>query len=209
LRHAFAGAAALLAACLAAGDARSTTVYVVSVGRTDVQLVVNAAAYRLKAGESSPEGVRVSEIRGGTVVLEVDGKRLAMTLGQSTMAHTELKADTQGHFFTTAYINGVAVSALIDTGATSVAMTRELAARLGVATSGGRRIAAQTANGIVQGTSVTIGRVQLGNIVLTNVEGSILEGAQQMPMVLIGMSFLKQVELRRSGDTLILTRPHY
>jgi predicted aspartyl protease len=52
--------------------------------------------------------------------------------------------------------------------------------------------------------------VQVGDILLTNVEGKVLDaGVQQLPFVLIGMSFLRQVEMRRSGDTMTLQRAHY
>jgi predicted aspartyl protease len=33
-------------------------------------------------------------------------------------------------------------------------------------------------------------------------------GAEKLDVVLIGMSFLKHVEMRRAGETMTLSRPH-
>ena len=50
----------------------------------------------------------------------------------------------------------------------------------------------------------------MGEIVLTDVPGSVIEASRrELPLVLIGMSFLRNVDMRRSGDTLLLERRHY
>jgi predicted aspartyl protease len=54
---------------------------------------------------------------------------------------------------------------------------------------------------------VILASVQVGDVVLANVPATVQEGGQ-LPFALIGMSFLKQVEMRRSGNTLTLSRPH-
>jgi hypothetical protein len=41
------------------------------------------------------------------------------------------------------------------------------------------------------------------------VQGRVLEGGNEtLPVVLIGMSFLQQVEMHRSGSVMTLSRPH-
>jgi predicted aspartyl protease len=52
--------------------------------------------------------------------------------------------------------------------------------------------------------------VQVGDIVLTNVPGSVIDvGKKELPVVLIGMSFLSHVEMQRSGNTMLLQRRDY
>jgi aspartyl protease family protein len=153
--------------------------------------------------------VKLREIRGGTAVFEVDGRSFALGLGQSTVAETLLRADARGHFVVDAFINGIPVRGVIDTGASTVAMNLEVARRVGLDFTNAKRVTAQTANGVTAAWQVPLRSVQVGDIVLSNVVGQVIEGgAEKLPIVLIGMSFLQHVDMRRSGDTMSLTRPH-
>jgi aspartyl protease family protein len=121
-----------------------------------------------------------------------------------------LRADAQGHFLLTAQVNGTPLPAIIDTGATSVSMNSEDAYRMGIDYTRGQRVVAQTASGSSTAYLVTLASVQVGEIVLTNVQGSVLEvGKKDLPVVLIGMSFLRNVDMQRSGDTMVLQRRDY
>jgi aspartyl protease family protein len=205
IRRALAAAALSM---LGALPAWGTTVYVTSVGTGDVQLIVNGSNVRsLQIGEVSPEGVKLSDIRNGVAILEVDGRTMSMRIGQSTVSQTVLTADGRGHFVTTARINGVPVQALIDTGATLIALNIADAQRMGIDYLRGKPGITQTANGPVAVYVVNLAHVQIGDIAFSNVQGSVSVGAaaQQTP-TLIGMSFLRHVEMRRSGNTMTLTR---
>ena len=193
---------------LGALPAWGTTVYVTSVGASAVQLIVNGSNVRsLQIGEVSPEGVKLADIRDGAAILEVDGRTMSMRIGQSTVTQTVLTADGQGHFVTTARINGVAVRAIIDTGATFVSLNVADAQRMGIDYLRGKPGTSQTANGPVTAYVVNLAHVQVGDIAFANVAGSVSVNAtaQQTP-TLIGMSFLRHVEMRRSGNTMTLTR---
>jgi aspartyl protease family protein len=48
-------------------------------------------------------------------------------------------------------------------------------------------------------------RVQLGDIMLNQVEGMVIEGPT-MSVTLLGMSFLNRLEMKRDGTTLTLTK---
>ena len=200
-------AAALL---LAALPAAAATVFVMSVGNGQAQIIVDNRTVRvLRIGETSPEGVRLIEIRGSAAVLEVNGRPIALTIGQSTVAETVLQADTRGQFVVNAVINGVAVPAMIDTGASGVLVNWNQAVQMGIDPRQGRRTISQTPSGKMFFYAVTFARIQVGDIVLLNVPGGVTEGgAEQHPIALIGMTFLKQVEMRRSGSTMTLSRPH-
>ena len=118
-----------------------------------------------------------------------------------------LMADAQGQFFTTAYINGIPTRSQIDTGATNVSLNMDDAGRMGVNLIGAQRATSQTANGVIPVYLVTLSSVQVGNITLNNVRATVSEGgARQQSGVLIGMSFLRHLEIQHSGGRLTLLR---
>ena len=62
----------------------------------------------------------------------------------------------------------------------------------------------QTANGVAQVARVKLNTVKVGDIVLNNVDATIHQ--QDMPVVLLGMSFLNRMEMQRNGDTMTLKK---
>jgi len=204
-------AVAALAGLLAAATAQATTVLVMSLETDRAQLLVNGTIVRnLRSGQSSPEGVRLVSADRSQAVVEVDGTQMTLRLGQSTVAVAELKADPRGQFITTAYVNGVETRAMIDTGATSVALSSDEARRLGVGYAGLGRIQIVTAGGPKTAFRVILATVRVGGVTLHNVDAVVMEGGRdQLPITLIGMSFLNGVDMRRAGDTLTLTRRNF
>ena len=200
--------AAAAVALAAAGAAQATTVMVMSLEQDRAQLLVNGATVRqLRSGQTSPEGVRLVGADRNQAVIEVDGRTLELRLGQSTVASAELKADARGHFVTAVWINGVETRAMIDTGATAVALSNDEAARLGIRYVGQPRVQIGTAGGVKTAYRVNLASVRVGGVTLTNVDAVIFEGGrEQLPITLIGMTFLNGVDMRRVGDTLTLTR---
>jgi aspartyl protease family protein len=97
---------------------------------------------------------------------------------------------------------------LIDTGATYVTLSAADALRTGIDYLRGARSVSQTANGAIMVYIVNFAHVQVGDIALANVPGLVVEeGAGQRMPALIGMSFLRHVEMRQAGNTLVLQRP--
>lgn len=202
--------AVAIAAALAARDAAATDVFVTSITPSQVQLIVDGKSVRtLRPNDVSPEGVKLIDIRGGAALLEIDGRPVQLGLGQATQRSTVLRADSRGHFLVTATINGVPLPAMIDTGATTVSVTWNQALQMGIDPRQGQRTVTQTASGPAAVWAITLARVQVGDIVLLNVPGTVSESAAREPIVLIGMSFLRHVDMRRSGDTMTLSRPSF
>ena len=113
-----------------------------------------------------------------------------------------LDRNVQGHYVATGQINGAPVTFLLDTGATDVAIPEDLAERLRLERlSGG---ISQTANGPVAVWQTLLDSVTLGSLKLTDVRASILPSMRGTDKVLLGMSFLKQVEFSQRGDQLVL-----
>lgn len=115
-----------------------------------------------------------------------------------------LQRNRAGHYVAGGRINGEPVVFMLDTGATDVALPLPLAHRLGLPLRPGGM--SQTANGMVQTWTTRLDSVDLGGLVARNVRASVLP---KMPggEVLLGMSYLKRLEMIQRGDTLTL-RPH-
>ena len=188
--------------------AGAATVMVMSLALGRADLVINGTTVRtLRDGQSSPEGVVLVSATSEAAVVETDGRRYTLRLGQGTTSTVMLKANAGGLFLTTAHINGVPVPVMVDTGASTVALNSADAGRVGINYASGQRAVFRTANGATAAYRVTLASVQLGEIVLTNVAAAVVEGgAEQLPIVLLGSTFLQHVDVQRSGDTLTITK---
>jgi aspartyl protease family protein len=200
-----------ITACLFNSAAGAASVYVKSLGYDSADVIINRAEARaMWVGETSLEGVTLRSVAENAAVFEIDGKLWSLKPGQGTYSQTTLRGDSQGQFLLTAQVNGASLPALIDTGATSVAMNSEDALQLGIDYLRGRRIVASTASGPATAYLVTFASVRVGDIVLTNVPGAVLDvGKRELPMVLIGMSFLRNVDMQRTGNTMLLQKRDY
>ncbi len=176
-------------------------------------LTINGGAPRTVAvGGKTADGVKVLAAGGDTATIEVDGKKRVLRIGQNVTvrataggrATTVLTADGRGHFLTTGSINGASMRFLVDTGASTVAMGASDARRAGVDPTRGEKGFAQTANGVAEVSRVRLHSVRVGDIVLNDVEATV--HSQDMPMVLLGMSFLNRMEMQRNGDTMTLRK---
>lgn len=111
---------------------------------------------------------------------------------QSYTDRLVLEPSSNGHYFVIAEIRGEEVQFLIDTGASSVALTPEDAARIGFEPSSLEYTDAfQTANGIARFAPVVLDQVRLDGIEINDVRASVSQG--QMGVSLLGMSFLKRL----------------
>jgi aspartyl protease family protein len=183
-------------------------VSVLTLSTDHADLMINGVVLRrMHAGQTSPEGVRLISATPEAAEIEVDGKHFTLRRGQVVGASVSIEADSRGHFVTTVQINGVSTQAMVDTGASDVTINSTDAGRMGIDYSHGKRIRMSTANGECKGWHVTLASVQMGNIVLRNVQGTVVEGgAEQLRQALVGMTFLSQVDMQRSGATMVLTR---
>jgi aspartyl protease family protein len=120
---------------------------------------------------------------------------------QEGLREVVLQRNKYGHYVTAGLINGQAVTFMLDTGATGVAIPEIVASRLGLKR--GRAYPTQTANGVATSYATGLDLVSVGAIELRDVQAAIAPGLQT-DQVLLGMSFLKHIEFTQRGDTLIL-----
>ncbi len=122
-----------------------------------------------------------------------------------TSTQVILQANRQHHYIANGSINGQSVVFLLDTGATHVSVPAHLAAALGLQR--GSPMTSQTANGNITVYATNIAQLSLGDITLENLRGALNPGMTGNE-VLLGMSALKQLEIRQKGDTLTLIQHH-
>lgn len=202
------------AACGAAFAAQATEVNVVGLFPGKAVVTINRGAPRtLSVGQKTAEGVVLVSVDARAAVLEIDGKKQTLEMGQhfesaastGTRNSVTMAADSRGHFVVDGAVNGNTVRFLVDTGATLVAIPAAEARRLGIDYLRGTRGYSSTAGGVVPVFRVKLDSVTVGDITLLGVDGVVLEG-QGMDVVLLGNSFLSRTEMRREGTTLTLTK---
>lgn len=176
-------------------------------------LVVDGGAPQAVAiGSSTPEGVQVLAIDGETVTLGVNGQKRILRVGQHVVSQksqggrqeTTLPADSHGHFYASGAVNGRTVRFLVDTGATMVSLGASDAARVGIDWRKGQPSVTQTANGQARVWKVRFDTVRVGEVTLHGVDGLVHEA--DMPIALLGMSFLSRVEIRNEGSQMTLKK---
>ena len=204
----------LLAALGVALPAAATDVTVIGLFPNMAVVTIDRGSPKtLKVGERTSEGVLLVSVGGGNAVLEIDGKRQTLEMGQhfetaamsSARTSVTLAQDARGHFRTDAYVNGSHIRFMVDTGATLVSIPMGEAQRLGInylkdsspgfmVLADGRRVAAYY---------VTLESVAVGDLTLFNVQGVVTQGGGEP---LLGMSFLSRTEMRNDGQSLVLTK---
>lgn len=111
-----------------------------------------------------------------------------------------LERNRYGHYVASGKINGVPVTFILDTGATMVSVPGELAKKLSLEQ--GPVMHVNTANGVIPVHSTILDEVELGDIVLTGVRANI--NPYMEDEILLGMSFLKQLDFSQQGEQLTL-----
>lgn len=207
-----------LVACtlaLAGAVAAQTVTLNGSMGTRQALLVIDGVPRVLEVGAAT-QGVRLLSLSATQAEVDVGGVRRLLFAGASPVrvggaedlrsGNTEivLAAGSGGHFTTPGQINGKAVSFLVDTGATAIAMGQADADRIGINYKSAPRGFAGTANGRIPVNVVTLSSVRVGEVEIANVEAVVMPST--MEHVLLGNSFLTRFQMKRDNDTMRLTK---
>jgi aspartyl protease family protein len=206
--------AALLAVAASAAASAQTVTLNGSMGTRQALLVIDGVPRVVEVG-AYVLGVRLLSLSATQAEVDVGGTRRLLFAGASQVRlvgsdrivggnEIVLTAGTGGHFTTEGKINGSAVTFVVDTGATTIALSQLDAERIGLNYKNGRRGFANTANGSVPMHTVTLSSVRIGDVEIANVEAAVLPAS--MSHVLLGNSFLTRFQMKRDNDTLRLTR---
>ena len=159
-------------------------------------------------------GVLLESASGRGAVVVVEGKRLELGLNQSTIASSYKKPDrsslkifpdTYGMYFVNGAINGKKTRFVVDTGATYVTLSGRKARQLEIDFTEGDAGSLQTAAAVVPSWNIRLDTVSVGDIRLSNVEATVIEGDQPVD-VLLGNSFLQHTVLRKAGGAMELKK---
>lgn len=112
-----------------------------------------------------------------------------------------LQRNAFGHYLANGRINGLPVTFLLDTGASDIAIPEAIARKLDLPP--GPQVRVQTANGIAIAERTRVQSITLGDITLSDLPATIMHNYPS-DEVLLGMAFLKRLELIQKGETLTL-----
>lgn len=205
--------AALL--CVHVATANAVDITLQALFKDKAIFMIDGTRRVLSTGETSKEGVHLiaTDTAAEEARVEIDGKREVVRLGivmsgfrPTKQASVTLWAGSGGHFYADGSINNLAVRFLVDTGATTIALSGDEAQRLGIDyRKKGHPGYANTAGGVVRAYSLKLDRVDVGPITLYNVDAGVVEGSYPREP-LLGMSFLGQLDMRREGEKMELTQ---
>ena len=179
-------------------------------------LKIDGAKHKLKIGDKTPEGIELTQVTSDSVELKINNKKDWHGLGGhvsfgsvDSIPNGELKESIakiwprNDMYITRGAINGFSVEFLVDTGATWIAMSEQVARRIGIDFYSGTRANVGTASGVAPVYVVTLKTVQVGQITLRNIKAAVLKN-NHSNQVLLGNSFLKRVEMTRKKRVMIL-----
>ncbi|NMG74528.1 retropepsin-like aspartic protease family protein [Aromatoleum diolicum] len=182
-------------------------------GNKAVLVIDGGAPKTLAVGEQTRDGLRLLEVSGAAAVVELDGRRQRLALGAAPVrtdqatsgaSGVSLFPDSRGHHFSNGSINGASVRFLVDTGASMISMGAADARRAGINYRGGIAGVSETASGPARVWRVRLDTVRLGDITLHGVDGLVHEN--DLPFVLLGMSFLSRMDMQHEGSRLVLRK---
>ena len=207
---------ACLAAALLAGGAAAAQNVTLNGHLSDKMalLIIDGLPRTVSIGQTV-QGVKLLALADGDARVDVAGRQLVLRIGAAPVrlgaaakdgAGTDvvLTAGTGGHFVTGGSINGSAVQFMVDTGATSVAISQADAERIGLAYRNAPRGLAQTAGGTVPVYRVRLNSVRVGDVEVYDVEATVI--AVQLPYILLDNSYLTRFQMKRENDTLTLSK---
>lgn len=175
-------------------------------------LKINGERKTLRAGDSYG-GVTLLAADPKSATLSINGQEQVVGMSQHISSNYQqlveqkitIPRDSRNQYNTMAAINGRSVEVMVDTGASSVALSANHANALGIDFYMGNPIRVETASGLTTGYEVTLRSVSVGGIEVNNVRGTVLEGPFPVT-ILLGMTYLRHVKMEEHNGILSLTK---
>jgi len=116
------------------------------------------------------------------------------TSTQTVGRRLSIPRDARGHFQTEGRIDGQRIGFMIDTGASVIALNESSAARFGLRPStGDYNATVTTANGTVRAARARLAMVEIGELIVRDVDAMVLPDAA-LSENLLGLSFLSKLK---------------
>ena len=207
----------LIMSALATVASANMQINVVGLFNNKALVTINGGAPQSIAAGQTKSGVKLISADSESATFMVEGKRQVLKMGQAASvaatsgsvnnAPVSLYADSRGHFYGNLNINGASLKYVVDTGASSVAMNSGDAKFAKIDYEKGEKVILSTANGEVGAYLVQLNTLKIGTIILNNVEAVVHEGGSP-PYVLLGMSALNRVDMKRDNSIMTLTKKY-
>ena len=196
----------------------SPHIEVIALFENKAMLHIDKEQVLVSIGDITKHGVKLISADAHSAVIEIEGVRRKYLLG-NLVRNTDASenksepeilvyqgADTM--FRTTGSMNGYPVNFLVDTGASSIAISSEQARRLGINYKlHGKPTWVSTASGTERAVIVKIDRVTISGITIRSVEGLVIEGSEPSTP-LLGMSYLNRFKIINEGNMMRLKRKY-
>ena len=206
-----------LTALLTAPALAATQLNVVGLFNGKAVVAINGSAPQTISAGQTKSGVKLISADSESATFLVEGKQQTLKMGQAASvagasgpannSPVSLYADQAGHFFGNLSINGASLKYVVDTGATTVALNSGDAKFAKIDYEKGERITMSTANGEVSVYLVKLNTLKIGTIILNNVEATVNEGGSP-PVVLLGMTALNHLEMKRDNSIMTLSKKY-
>ena len=202
----------LLGALVFCWPAAATELFVEALLPGRAVVMIDGQRHTLRVGDRVGE-VELLEADGASGLFSLAGKAERLTVSRriqtrfTTPERREVRVarDAANQYRMQAEINGLRTEIMVDTGANTVAMNSQVARRLGVELLSEQPIQLETAGGMINAWRARIDRIDVGGIVVQNVEAVVTEG--DFPAtILLGMTYLTHVELSERNGVLLMTR---
>lgn len=175
-------------------------------------VMIDGQRHTLRVGQRIGE-VELLEADGNSGLFSLAGKTERLTVSRRIQTQftiperrqVRVARDAANQYRMQAEINGLRTEVMVDTGANTVAMNTLAGRRLGVEVFSQNPIQLETAGGMINAWRAKIDRIDVGGIVVQNVEAVVTDG--DFPAtILLGMTYLKHVELSERNGVLLMTR---
>jgi aspartyl protease family protein len=107
-----------------------------------------------------------------------------------------------GHYYVSGAINGRPLTFMVDTGASTVVVSADLAAKIGLIR--GVPTPFKTAGGMVWGETVSDQTIEAGGMQLKGLRVGVVAQMDQRDYALLGQNFLRHIDVIQSGDQMVL-----
>ena len=177
-----------------------------------VVLTVNGQRKMLRVGQSYGEiTLLAADQQSATISVNGEQQTVGMSqhistnFTQATEQRFTIPRDSRNQYNTNASINGRTVQVMVDTGASTVAISGVQAQALGIDYFMGDPVPVETASGLTNGYTVMLRSVSVGGIEVNNVQATVLDG--NFPItILLGMTYLRHVRMEEQNGILSLSR---
>ncbi|HLI98606.1 MAG TPA: TIGR02281 family clan AA aspartic protease [Bradyrhizobium sp.] len=116
------------------------------------------------------------------------------TVARAASRSLSIPRDARGHFATEGRIDGQRIAFMVDTGASVIALNESSAARFGLRPSrNDYRATVSTANGTVKAAPTRLAMVELGGLIVRDVDAMVLPD-EALSENLLGLSFLSKLK---------------